>query len=151
MDVRLAAFENEPLAALHATLAALVTDPASVTVSPAHAVWVEPAADVGAGVTLIVTVLVAGTAQGELGWAVSVSVILPLVMLGVYVDVRLAALENVPLAALHAELAALVTAPARVIVSPAHAVWAEPAADVGAGVTVRVARLLVALPQALLT
>ena len=80
--MRLTVLENVPDVADQVKLAALEPEPARVTVPPSHTVAVEPAKAVGAGVTLMVTVLVA-EAQGEVPVAVRVSTTLPDVMEGV--------------------------------------------------------------------
>jgi hypothetical protein len=63
--------------------------------------------------------------QGPVGSLdVKVNVIVPDVIVGVYVDVKLAGLENVPLAADHVPVVAEPpTVPARVTVPPAQMVW----------------------------
>ena len=78
---------------------------------------------IGAELTVIITVEVAAghAALGLL--VVNVKVTVPLAILGVYVDVREAVLEKVPLGALQVDVVALPPmVPAKVIVPPAHTV-----------------------------
>ena len=82
MVAGLVALANVPVPPDHRKVA-LVPEPLSVAAALARMVLALPAETVGAGVTLMVTVLMAGVAHGELGWAVSVSTTLPLVMVGV--------------------------------------------------------------------
>ena len=94
---------------------------------------------VATGFTVITTVDVAavhGPAPSG-SFVVKVRVTVPVVIDGVYVDVKEVGAENVPLGALHVELVAPPPiVPARVTVPPAHIVWAAPALAVAAGLTV---------------
>lgn len=110
--------------------------PADIVALPTQ--YVPPPAGTkaaGAGSTVITTVLIAA-AQGPApsgSLVVNVSITVPLVILGVYVDVREPGAENVPLGALHIEVVALPPiVPARVTVPPAQIDCGNPAIAVAA-------------------
>jgi len=127
--------ENVPLAALQVEPVALPPMlPARVTLPPAHTVCGVPALAVANGLTVIITVLVTGAHGPEV---VRVSVTVPLVMDGEYVEVSELVLEKVPLDALQVDVVALPPMlPARVTVPPAHMVCGAPAPAVASGLTV---------------
>jgi len=95
---------------------------------------------VAAEFTVITTVEVAavqGPPAPSGSFVVNVRVTVPVVIDGVYVDVKEDAFEKVPLGALHVELVALPPiVPANVTVPPAQIVCAAPALAVAAGFTV---------------
>ena len=103
---------------------------------------------VAAEFTVITTVEVAavqGPPAPSGSFVVNVRVTVPVVIDGVYVDVKEDAFEKVPLGALHVELVALPPiVPANVIVPPAHTVCVTPASAVAACVTLIVVVALTA-------
>ena len=135
VEVSAFTFEKVPLPALQVEPLALPPIlPARVTLPPVHTVCGVPALAVADGLTVITTVLVAAE-QGPP--VVNVNVTVPLVIDGVYVEVRAFSFENVPLPALQIELVALPPVlPERVTVPPWHTVCAVPAFTVAEGLTV---------------
>jgi len=121
---KLAFGEKLPPPPLHDPLVALPpTIPFKLTVPPAQIVWVLPALAVATWSTVIITVEVTA-GQGPAGsLVVSVSVTVPLAILGVYVDVKELRFEKVPLGADHVALVALPPiVPASVTAPPAQTV-----------------------------
>jgi hypothetical protein len=108
-----------------------------LTVPVPHLEAGTPVGADGIGLTVIITVDIAG-GQGPVGsFVVNVSVTVPVVILGVYVDVRELGSEKVPLGAVHDPLVALPpTDPASVIVPPAHTDCAGPAFAVATGLII---------------
>ena len=102
----------------------------------------------GTGFTVMTTVLVAAL-QGPApsgSFVVSVSVTVPLAIVGVYVEVNEFTLEKVPLGALHVELVALPPIlPASVMVPSAQTDCGKPAFAVAGGLMVTAA--LPCVPQ----
>jgi hypothetical protein len=138
VDVSEFAFEKLPEGALHVELVApppIV--PASVILLPAQTACTGPAFAVATGLIVITTVDVTGK-QGPAGsLVVKVSVTVPLVMDGVYVDVSEFIFEKLPLGALHTALVALPPIlPANVTDPPAQTVCVVPALTVAIGLTV---------------
>jgi hypothetical protein len=117
-----------------------------VEVMPLQTLGLVPNVMVGKSFAVITTVEVAGV-QGPVGSSVvKVRVTVPLLIVGVYVEVKEFTFENVPLAALQVELLALPPMlPAKVIVPPAHTVWEEPALAVAGEFTVIVKAVVVLL------
>src|SRR5688572_26530101 len=107
-------------------------------VSPEQIVLSTPAFTLAAGLTVMVTVSMAGP-QGPSGSPVSnVKITVPLPIAGVYTAFNVLAFgEKLPLGALHvAEPAPPPKLPARVTEPSAHTVWATPAFTVAAGLMV---------------
>ena len=130
--------EKVPLGALHVELVALPPlVPASVTDPPEQTVCGGPAFTVAIWFTVITTVDTAGTHSPGGSFVVNVSVTDPVVIEGVYVEVKEVGSEKVPEGALHVALVAVPPmVPFKVTVPPAHTIWAGPALAVATGSTV---------------
>ena len=130
-----------PLVIDHAPVVAEppIVDPVSVIpvgVADSQTVFGPPAFTVGKAFTVIITfdvVALQGPAPSG-SFVVNVSVTFPLVILGVYVDVRDLISENVPLPALQvADVAAPLIVPAKLTLPPAHTVCGPPALTIALG------------------
>lgn len=135
VDVSELTFENEPLGALHVAEVALPPIVPARSIAPEEQIPLSgPASTIAAGLTVITTVEVTGGHGPAGSFVVSVSVTVPLVILGVYVEFNALGFEKVPLGALHVpDVAAPPTAPFNVADPPAHTVCGLPAFAVATG------------------
>jgi hypothetical protein len=138
VDVSEFAFEKFPLGALHVPLVALPPMlPANVIVPPAQTDCGVPALAIAGAFTVMSTVDVAALQGPEGSFVVNVSVTVPFVIVGVYVEASEFTFEKFPLDALHVALVALPPiVPFNVTVPPGTTVCGLPAFTVAAAFTV---------------